>query len=213
MLDLCRHVVAAGRRLPFGFESFEQLVVQREHAAGVERALQRLRVALAGDVLEQLVDAVAPLEHRVVFLARPDQVRQRELLLGQVKLKRVAERDLERVVLPPRAALEEELALLADDEQFRGFAGPAREVDDGVDHPDVEVRHHDRQLFGRKRLADAGLARRPRTGDGRGLDGRRHGLHARKAYGKSGGGKRRKPAVPLMSARFPRRLELRLGPL
>ena len=165
LLHRRRQVVAAAGRLPFAFEVLEQLVVQRQHAAAVERRLQRLRVALAGDVLEQLVDAVAPLEHRVVVFLGADQVRQRELLAGQVKLQGVAEGDLERVVLAAGAALEQELALLADDQQLGGLARALGVVDDGVDDADVEVRQDDGQFFGAERLAAAGLAGRAGAGD------------------------------------------------
>jgi hypothetical protein len=109
-------------------------------------------------------------------------VRQRELLLRQVQLQRVTERDLERIVLPPRPAFEKELALFADDEELRRLARPAWEVDDRVDDPDVEVRHHDRKLFGGKRLprpAPAALRAAGPNGPGRGrrLNGGRDGLH------------------------------------
>ena len=54
-------------------------MVERQDSTAVERALERLRVALAGDVLEHLVDGIAPLEHRVVLAPRADQMGQGKL--------------------------------------------------------------------------------------------------------------------------------------
>ena len=45
-------VVTARGRLPFGFEAFEQLVIQRENTAAVECAFQRLRIARARNEFE-----------------------------------------------------------------------------------------------------------------------------------------------------------------
>ena len=117
-------------------------------------------------------------------LLRPDQVRQRELLAREVELDRVAEGDLERVVLPARAALQQELALLADDQQLGRLARAARELDDRVDHPDVEVRQDDGELFDGERLAlprSAAPARCRRPGGALSAlrDGRGDGLHVR----------------------------------
>src|SRR4051812_551203 len=146
-------MVAAARRLPLAGEAFQQLVIEPEHTAAVEGALERLRVALARDVLEELVDAAAPLEHRVVVALGPDQVRQRELLSRKMELDRMAEGDLERVILPAGAALQEELAVVGDDQELRRLAAAAREFGDRVDRADVEVRQDDGKLFGAELLA------------------------------------------------------------
>ena len=169
-------MLAQGRIQPI--ERFgQQLVIQGQHPPRLERRFQRHRVGLTRNVLEQLVDRVAPLEHRIIFLSRADQVRQRELLARQVQLDRVREGDLVRIILPPRAAFEQELALLADDQQLGGLARPAGILDDRVDHPDVEMRHHDREFFRGKLLALPRLAGLSGSGSA-GMDGdRRARLH------------------------------------
>ena len=65
----------------------------------------------------------------------------------------MSKRDLERVILPSGAALEEELALLGCDQQLGGLARAARVFDDRLEHADVEVRHDDRQLIDGKAFA------------------------------------------------------------
>src|SRR5688500_4755942 len=133
-------------------------MIESEDAAGVEGGLEGLGVGLAGGVLEQLVNAVAPLEHRVVLAARADQVREGELLAGEVKLDRVAEGDLEGVVLAAGAALHEELALLGDDQELGRFPRAPGELDDRVDDADVEVGEDDAEFFGAELLALSGEA-------------------------------------------------------
>jgi hypothetical protein len=157
-------------------------VIQRQYAPGIERTFKRLRIRLPGDVLEQLVDAIAPLEHRVVLFARPDQMRQRKLLARQVKLDRMTEGDLERIILPPRASLEQEFSLLADDEQLGRLARPPREFGDRIHDADVVMREDDRQFFQGKDLAGSAPAGLPRPrNNGRALSalmdrGRSEGL-------------------------------------
>src|SRR5437762_2574785 len=95
---------SAGRR-PLALKILQQLVIQPQNPAAVERALQRLRISLAGDVFEKLVDSAAPLEHRVVIFPGTNQMRQGKLLGGKIQLNRMAERDFERIVFTPRPAL------------------------------------------------------------------------------------------------------------
>ncbi len=139
-------------------------MVERQDPARIKRRFQRLRIRLAGDIFEQLIDAVAPLQHRIVFFARADEVREGELFAGQMKLEGMSEGHLERVVLAPRAAFEQKLSLLADDQQLGGFARPAGEFDDGVDDADVEMRKDDGQFLGRELLAKPGNSVLPRAG-------------------------------------------------
>ncbi len=116
---------------------------------------------MAGDVFEEFVDAVAPLEHGVVVLPRADQMRQGKLLAGQIELQGVGEGDFEGIVFAAGAALEEEFSLFADDEEFWSFAGAAGEFDDGVDDADVEMGEDDGEFFSGELLpgsAGAGLS-------------------------------------------------------
>ena len=57
----------------------------------------------------------AQLQHRVVFFARADQMRQGKLLARQIELQGMGERDFEGIVFSACAAFEQEFALLADD--------------------------------------------------------------------------------------------------
>ena len=100
----------------------QQFVKQSEHAPGIKRALQRLRIALAGDVFEQLVHAAAPLEHRVVVFFGSDEMRQRELLGGQVHLKRVAKSDLKRIILSTGAAFQKKFAVIGNNQELGRLA-------------------------------------------------------------------------------------------
>src|SRR5665213_201888 len=157
-------MIAAAGWLPVRMKILQQLVIERQNPPAVERGFERLRITLAGDVLEKLVDGVSPLEHRVVGFARADQMRQRELLARQIKLNGMAEGDFVRIILPACPPFEEELALLADDEEFWRLPRAARVIDDGVDDADVEVREDDREFLGEKRLALPSLARLPGSG-------------------------------------------------
>src|SRR5690606_30673503 len=105
-------------------------------------------VAGALDVLEELVDAALPLQHRVVVFLGADEVGEGELLLGEVELEGVAEGDLEGVVLAAGAAFEEEHAPVGADEELGGLAGAAGELLDLVEGADVVVGEDDGELVG-----------------------------------------------------------------
>ncbi len=171
-------MVAAAGGLPLRLKILQQLVIQREHPAAVEGGFERLGISLAGDVFEELVHGVAPLEHRIVVLLGADKMWQGKLLARQVKLQRVGEGDLVRIVFAAGAALEKELALLADNQELGGFAGAARIIDDRVEHADVKVRHDDGKFFSGELLARSDLARLAGTGDAAALTSRSARLHA-----------------------------------
>jgi hypothetical protein len=100
LLDGRGHVIAAAGRTPFAFEILQQLVIEGQDAAGVEGGFQRLRITLAGNVLEHFVDAVAPLEHGIVLAPRADEVRQRKLLGGQKSCRACVKATLNGSSLP-----------------------------------------------------------------------------------------------------------------
>jgi hypothetical protein len=100
-------------------------------------------------------------------------MRQRKLLGGQIKLKCVAERDFIRVILPAGPAFEQELPLLADNQQLGRFARTAGKFGDRIDDSDVEMRQDDGEFLGRECFASAtGFGGSgPCTGDGTGAEG------------------------------------------
>src|SRR5258706_4161298 len=153
-------------------------MIEPQDAAGVEGRFEGLRIALPGDVLEDFVDRVAPLQHRVVLAPRADQVRQRKLLAGKVKLQRMRKRHLERVILAAGAALEQELALFGVDEQLGGFSRAAGVFGDRFNDADVEMRHHDDQFLSPEALASTASLLPGHAGAGNGaLNGGRDRLH------------------------------------
>ena len=171
LLDGAGGMIAAAGGLPFGFEILEELVEQPQDAAGVEGGFEGLGKGLAGDVFEKLVDAVAPLEHRVVVLFGSDQMRERELLGREIELKGMGEGDLEGVITSAGSSFEEEFALLADDEELGGFSGAAGEFDDGFNGADVEIGKNDGRIPRPRtaracRRARGGRRRSPRPGFG-----------------------------------------------
>ncbi len=148
LLDGRRAVVAALRGLVVAAEVLEQLVVEAENLAGVERRVERGVVAGTLDELEHLVDARFPDEHGVVVVPRAEQVRQGEVLAGKGELDLVSEGHLGHVVLALGAALEEELAPLALDDQLGRAARAASKLLDARNNAQVEMAQRNRQLAG-----------------------------------------------------------------
>src|SRR2546421_6979267 len=101
----------------------------------------------AGDVPKNFIPPPPPLEHGIVFLLGPDQMRQRKLLGGEEQLKSVAERDFKGFIFAASATFEEELALLGIHEQLWRLAAAAGEFLDIFDNPDVVVGEDDGQFF------------------------------------------------------------------
>jgi UDP-N-acetyl-D-mannosaminuronic acid transferase (WecB/TagA/CpsF family) len=108
-------------------------------------------------------------------------MRKRELLGRQVKLQRVTEGDLVRIILAAGTAFEQKLALLGDDQQLGRLAAAARKFGDRIDNPDVVMRQDDRQLLGRELFTAIGAAGAVGGGN-RALDGRCNWLHDRCVY-------------------------------
>ena len=86
------------------------------------------------------------------------------------------EGDLEGVVLAAGAALEQEFALVALEEEFWRFARAAGVFGDALDNSDIEVGEDDGEFLGVEPLSPAFLACDARPG-GRALHGRGDGLH------------------------------------
>ena len=150
-------VVEAGlERLEFVCEIGEVAVEFGQLQAGVDCGLRRAVVARAGDEFEKLVDVVVQLEDCVVVAAGGQQGRDGEGLLGEVGLDGVGEGDAVEVVLASRAALEQELALVGDDDHFWGAAVAAGQRLDLVNDADVVMAEDAYQLFGRKMCSASG---------------------------------------------------------
>ncbi len=124
--------------------------------AGVDGRFGRAVVARAGDELEELVYVVVHLQDGVVVTAGGKQGGDGEALGGEVALDGVGEGDVVEVVLAARAAFEQVLALVGDDDGFWGAAVAADQGLDLQDDADVVVAHYSNELFGRKLCAASG---------------------------------------------------------
>src|SRR5205823_6507868 len=127
-------VITAGRGLKIGLEIEQKLVIKAKNSAGIKSGLERLRIALAGDVFEYFVDVIPPLQHRIVVALGADEMGQWKLLAGEIKLQCVGEGDLKWIILSPRPPFQQKLPLFAMDHQFWRFSRAARVFGDGIDN-------------------------------------------------------------------------------
>ncbi len=205
ILDRWLLMIAPGRRLPLALEVGEQLVKQRQHPPTVKRRLQRMRIRLAGDVLEQFINAPPPLEHGIVFLLGPDQMRQRKLLGGEEQLQGMTKRDFKRFILTASPPLEQKFPLLGIHEQLWRLARASWKFLDVFDDPNVVMGKHNRQFIDREFFPLPPQRRLlPCPGDGR-LNRGCNGLHVINLRGWMGEGNEKKPlAQPVARASCPR---------
>ena len=127
-------------------ESLQQLVIERLDAAGVGGRLGGLVVGVPRDELEHLIDGPAGAQAGFAGVARWREVRQGELLGGQLGLDGMAEDDPGLVIAAGRAALEQVLALAALDGELRRPPAAAPELLQALDGSNVVVRQDDDQL-------------------------------------------------------------------
>jgi len=152
-----RRIVETGlERLEFVCEIGEVVVEVCQLPAGIGCRSGRAVVAGAGDEFEELVNVAVQLQDCVGVAASGDQTGYGEGASGQVDLDGVGEGDAVEVVLAAGAALEQELALLGDDNHFWGTAVAAGEGFDLMNDADVVMAEDANQFLGRKMCAASG---------------------------------------------------------
>ncbi len=139
-------MVAAPRRVDRRVKRLQERVVKRQHAAGVGGGFRGLVVKLPRYELEHLVDRPVVHRHRLLGIARQDQVGQGKLPAGQFRLDGVAEADLVLLVPPAGSPLELEFSRARLDDQLGRPPAAAAELLQRLDYPNVVVREDDGQL-------------------------------------------------------------------
>src|SRR5271170_6958062 len=108
----------AGGRFIFRGVIAQQLMIQSKNAGGIAGGFKGIVVTSAAYVFKKFVYGSQNLEHGIVFPARADQMRQGKLFFRQVKLQRVAEGNLKRIVLSAGAAFKKIFALFTANEEL-----------------------------------------------------------------------------------------------
>ena len=124
--------------------------------AGIGCRSGRAVVTGAGDEFEELVNVAVKLQDCAAVAAHGEQSRDGEGPGGQVGLDGVGEGDAVEVVLAAGATLQEELALLGDDDHFGGTEIAAGQGFGLMNDADVVMAEDANQLLGRKMCAASG---------------------------------------------------------
>ena len=124
--------------------------------AGIGCRFGRAVVTSAGDEFEKLVDVAVKLQDCIVVAASGEQTRDGKGLSGQMCLDGVGEGDAVEVVLAAGATLQEELALLGNDDHFGRAAVAAGQGLDLMNDADVVMAEDPYQLLGRKMCTASG---------------------------------------------------------
>jgi hypothetical protein len=141
-------VVGTFRRVEFRDIVFEELVIESQSFAGVKGGFEGIVVIAAANVFKKLIDGIVVLEHGVIVFAGADEMGERELFAGEIKLKGVGEGDLERIILAAGAAFKKVFAFFGVDKELGGAAGTTGIFLHGLNRADVKVTHHNDKFLG-----------------------------------------------------------------